>query len=244
MSIFPFKKLQTESSAVGPALSALQSHRRKIKALENKRQSVIEKEAAARRDCEVAAAAAARVSHLSTAIDQVLADSRYNEVEVPDLTDQRRALADAARDHETRAATARAAESARHRYAGDIGTFNSELKLLYEQTRHFKRAAQLEGLASLAPRFRAAEDALIAIHFEVFACVALLDQDSMANGLGEFYGWGAFGDLLISRPRHGTFQHGPTDPWEAKLAHDAQWRALDVAAAKLNDSLLNGEPEA
>jgi hypothetical protein len=101
-----------------------------------------------------------------------------------------------------------------------------------------QHAALIEELVALAPEFRAAEEALRAIHFKVFVRVALSDQLAMGNSLGIFFGWGMFGALHLSRPDHPAFQRYSPDPSTAQQEREAELRALDAATAELNHKML------
>jgi hypothetical protein len=73
--------------------------------------------------------------------------------------------------------------------------------------------------------------------------VALADQLAMTERLGVFYGVGQYGELNITRPNHEAFRRGAPDPWTAQQQHNAECKAVQVAADQLHLAMLNGESE-
>jgi hypothetical protein len=233
-----FKQPQSHVATGKPARAALQDNLRAVTALNAKRQAVIEKDDTARKKQEALAASAAQVAALRAAIDKALADAIYGESEPPDLTQQRRALADAERAHETSAAEARAMTTVRSRYAADSARFTDEIKTLQNLTPSLLHGATVEEMVGLADEFRAAEEALREVHKRVFTRVALADSLAMSERLGVFYGVGQYGELNVTRPNHEAFRRGSADPWTAQQAHNAECKAVDVAADQLHRTLL------
>lgn len=241
MAISLFNKSHSEAAPGKPARAALDDNRRAISALNEKRESVNEKDNAALKKQEALAASTAQPAELRAAIDKALADALYADAPPPDLSEQRRALADAERKHESHAAEARALTAVRNRYAADRARFTDEIKALQDQTPRLVHAAAVEEMAALASEFRAAEEAMRDIHFKVFARVALADQLAMSEHLGVFQGVSAFGDLQITRPNHEAFRRGSADPWTAQQEFNAEVKALDLAGDQLYRKLLSGE---
>jgi hypothetical protein len=241
MAISLFKQAHSDAAAAKSACAALNDTLRAVTALNAKRQAVIEKDDTARKKQDALAESAAQVATIRTAIDKALADAIYAESDAPDLTDQRRALADAERKQEGRAAEARALTAVRSRYQADSKNFADQIKALQDQTPELVHAAVVEEMAELASEFRAAEETLRAIHFKVFTRAALADQLAMSEQLGVFQGVSAFGDLQITRPNHDAFRRGSADPWTKQMEFNAEVKALDVAADELHRTLLTGE---
>jgi hypothetical protein len=238
MAISLFKKPHSDAEAGKTARAALQDHLLAITTLNERRQSVTVKDDTARKKQEALAASTAQPAQLRAAIDKALADALYAEAPSPDLSEQRRALADAERKHEGHAAEARALTAVRGRYAADRTRMTDEIKALQNLTPQLVHAAAVEEMAALATEFRAAEESLRAIHFKVFTRAALADRLAMTEHLGVFQGVSAFGDLQITRPKHDAFRRGSADPWTAQQEFNAEVKALDVAADKLHRELL------
>jgi len=240
MAISLFKTLPVQPSAK-PARAALQDNLNMIAALRTKDHAVVAKDEAARVKQQSVSAAAAQVAVLRAAIDKLIADALYAEVPVPDLSEQRRALTDAERRHEGYVAEARAVTAVRGRYAADRTRMTDEIKALQNLTPQLVHAAAVEEMTALASEFRAAEEALRAVHFKVFTRAALADQLAMSEHIGAFQGVGFYGDLVISRPNHEAFRRGSADPWTRQQEFNAEVKALDVAADQLHRALLTGE---
>lgn len=236
-----FKQQQSHGAAAKPARAALQANLNMITALRTKDQAVIEKDEAARLKHQALSATAGQVAALRAAIDKALADALYLESAPPDLSEQRRALADAERKQEGYAAEARALTAVRSRYTADRKRFTDEIKGLQSLTPQLVHAATVEEMVALASEFRAAEEALRAVHFKVFTRTALADQLAMTEHLGTFQGVSAFGDLQITRPNHNAFRRGSADPWTRQQEFNAEVKALDAAADELHRALLTGE---
>jgi hypothetical protein len=239
MELSLFKKLPVQ--APHPHAAALQDTKRAISALQDKMRAVVEKDTAARNEIQAADAAAGQVTQLRVAIDQIVADARYREVAPPDLTEQRRALADAVSRHERRAAVATSARAVRPRYAADLATINAEVRTLCDQLPRLVHAAAVEEMVELAVEFREKEESFRAVHARVFARAALADRIAMAEKMGVFQGAAVFGDMYVSRPNHPAYKRGSADPWTAKVERDTEWRALDSEADRLHHTLLTGE---
>jgi hypothetical protein len=235
------KKPEPPVASANAARTELKDRLRAIAALLQQRQAVADKDTAALSKLDGAKRAAAKVAEIRADIDRALADALYAEAEPPDLSTQRAALAEAERNSADRAADARAIEAVRGRYAADVTKLNDQLRALQEQTPRLVHAAAVEEMVALAPEFRAAEEALRAVHFKVFTRAALADQLAMSERMGVFQGVGLFGDLNVTRPNHEAFRRGSADAWTRQQEHNNECKAVDVAADQLHRSLLTGE---
>jgi hypothetical protein len=101
----------------------------------------------------------------------------------------------------------------------------------------FVRDVALEEVLEMAPEFLQLEEKFRAFHKRVFTRLGVLQHST--------YGYNTFGSLHISRPLdpsdtnkvHPLYARGPRDHWQAKLAKDAEERAMDAEVAAYKDEL-------
>jgi hypothetical protein len=238
MAITALFRNQPEQPAAAPNRAALKAHLREAAELSRQQQIAVGKSTAARSDVDAAAAAQALVERLRGEIDTLLGNARYEGTELPDVSEQQRAVLAAEKEHARLSIIARAAAAASDRFRADFDTLTAKSRAHQKALPGLLHAAVTEQMQGLAGEFREAEERLRAIHAKVFAHVVLADQLARENGLGVFYNARSFGDLFISRPTHEAFACPPADPWEQKLARDQSGVEVEQQAEQLSRELL------
>jgi hypothetical protein len=234
MALTMFKKprVLTQAEELAAELDALDSMNVERSKL-NTRMAQIRNDKAATEEAE------GRLQGMRDGIDIALAEARINDAPAPDVSEQRRALADAEKQIVGMRENVRVNALLLPRLQA---TFD-QLTTLSEQTKpkitRMVWYACQEEMASHAAELAAAEEMLRAVHRKVFIAAKAADNIAQASRYGQFVASGRFGDLNISKPLHGAFFLNAQTPEQEHNARIADVTALAREADQFINYLLS-----
>jgi len=241
MAIFPFKKAIPTREPTGPALTTLNDHQAVDRELVNQLNLLNRRFPSADNDVRLAAAMEHDITARREQIDGKIAEARYSQTETPDLTQDRRALADLESRFKPVSETARAAKVLIPRLHADIDALRTRRQEHRRDTNRLLWLAAREQAASYAADFAEKEAAFRAAHRAAFVAAAAADKIAMEQAFGDFLGADLYYQLNISRPLHPAFDPNPLLPEEAQARRRTDALALQQEADQLMASLLNPE---
>jgi hypothetical protein len=238
-----FRKSVPEKAAHGPAHAALLAQQALLRDAIARQKAKQRAVGLAHLDIDAAAELAASIAAQRKAIDARMGDARYAGEPMPDLTREKRELADAEAAHTTAADLARAATENRARYVAEAEVIAAEVRKLNEPLGELAAAALREQMASVHEEWSAAASQLRVVHRKV--CRLGVAHDSIPAMVRRTFvdGMGAHELLRIPRLRLPPYTPDYADDLEKGRASASEVAAIraDYQAIKVEAERLLGE---
>jgi hypothetical protein len=237
-SIFAKK---AEPAVARAAHEALTKHLAAITALQGERDVIAEKARLARVHIDTAGQHEASIARAQAAIDAKLGDARYADLPAPDLTAERKVLADLQNRSAAVMELGRVARTMQPRIEADLKAHATKAENMRLAMQRLLWDAALEVVGNYGPELLEAEAKLKAVHRKAFVAALAADSIAMTARFGGFVGSERYHELKITKPDMPAFWPTVMSPYGAQVAREEDLRAIQNEANRLIHVLLNSE---
>lgn len=232
---------KTEPAIARPAHEELTQHLAAITAIADERKAIAQRASTAQLNIATAERHAASIKQAQEVIDSKLGDARYAGLPEPDLTADRKILADLERTSAGVIEAGRVAAVMHPRLQADNNTRGAKLAALQEMTNRLLWQAALEVAGSYGPELLEAEEQLNAVHRKAFVAALAADNISDVGKFGKYMGSKLYMSLRITKPELPAFWPTLLSREQMERQRQEDWVAMQSEASRLIDVLLNGE---
>lgn len=191
-------------------------------------------------DIKAADSMSATIHAQREAIDARLAEARYRDAPAPDVTAERRALADIEQRFVKIAELARIGAVVKPKLQTDADVLVTKRHELKPATDRLLWAAIVEEGVSHLAKYLDARKAMIAIAHKTFGAFLAADTIAKENSFGVFNGSSLYNDMHIPLPTHPAYQRSAPGPEAARRQRSDDAALVSGEAADLVNRLLNG----